>query len=164
MNRKNILVTALSTCLIIAVACNSNSGNNGSSDTATTSDNTAGSSASGSEGSNPKGIGPHQNVELTHPLDEKMIAAGKNEYDVKCASCHKLSDERLVGPGWKGVTDRRTPEWIMNFVTNTEEMIEKDTAAQNMLEVCLVKMPNQGLSETDARNVLEYMRKNDNKQ
>ena len=163
MNRKNILVTALSTCLIIAVACNSNSDNSGSSDTATTSDNSAGSAA-GNEGSNPKGIGPHQNVELTHPLDEKMIAAGKNEYDVKCASCHKLSDERLVGPGWKGVTDRRTPEWIMNFVTNTEEMIEKDTAAQNMLEVCLVKMPNQGLSETDARNVLEYMRKNDNKQ
>ncbi len=116
------------------------------------------------EGSNPKGIGPHQNVELTHPLDEKMIAEGKNVYDVKCQSCHKLSDERLVGPGWKNVTDRRTPEWIMNFVTNVDEMLEKDTAAQNMLEVCLVKMPNQGLSEADARAVLEYMRKNDGKQ
>jgi cytochrome c551/c552 len=85
-------------------------------------------------------------------------------YDVKCASCHKLSDEKLVGPGWKNVTDRRTPEWIMNFVTNTEEMIAKDTAAQNMLEVCLVKMPNQSLAETEARDVLEYMRKNDGKQ
>jgi mono/diheme cytochrome c family protein len=162
MTRKNILVTALSTCLLIAAACNSNSGNSDQNgDTATTSDNKAGSA---SEGTNPKGIGPHQDVQLTHPLDEKMIAAGKNEYDVKCASCHKLTDERLVGPGWKGVTDRRTPEWIMNFITNTEEMIEKDTAAQNMLEICLVKMPNQGLSETDARNVLEYMRKNDGKQ
>jgi hypothetical protein len=163
MTRKNILVTALSTCLLIAAACNSNSGNsNSGSDSATASENNAGSGTS--EGTNPKGIGPHQNVQLTHPLDEKMIAAGKNEYDVKCASCHKLTDERLVGPGWKGVTDRRTPEWIMNFVTNTEEMIEKDTAAQHMLEVCLVKMPNQGLSETDARNVLEFMRKNDGKQ
>jgi cytochrome c551/c552 len=93
-----------------------------------------------------------------------MIAEGKTVYDVKCASCHKLSDERLVGPGWKGVTDRRTPEWIMNFVTNTEEMLQKDTAAQNMLEICLVKMPNQNLSETDARNTLEFMRKNDGKE
>ena len=33
-----------------------------------------------------------------------------------------------------------------------------------MLEVCLVKMPNQGFSQSDARNVLELMRKNDNKQ
>jgi hypothetical protein len=52
----------------------------------------------------------------------------------------------------------------MNFVTNVDEMLEKDTAAQNMLEVCLVKMPNQGLSEADARAVLEYMRKNDGKE
>lgn len=160
MNRKTFFA-AFTSCLLIAAACNSNDGNSG---TAASADNNAGTSEAASSGANPKGIGPHQNVQLTHPLDEKMIAAGKNEYDVKCASCHKLTDERLVGPGWKGVTDRRTPEWIMNFITNTEEMIEKDTAAQNMLEVCLVKMPNQGLGETQARNVLEYMRKNDGKQ
>ena len=163
MTRKNILATALGTCLLIAAACNSNSGNTSQSGDSAATSESAGSSGA-AEGTNPKGIGPHQNVQLTHPLDEKMVAAGKNEYDVKCASCHKTTDERLVGPGWKGVTDRRTPEWIMNFITNTEEMIEKDTAAQNMLEVCLVKMPNQGLSETDARNVLEFMRKNDGKQ
>ena len=116
------------------------------------------------EGTDPKGIGKYQKVELTHPLDEKMIATGKNVYEVKCASCHKLSDEKLVGPGWKGVTGRRTPEWIMNFVTNTEEMIQKDTAAKNMLEVCLVKMPNQSLTEADARGTLEYMRQIDGKQ
>ncbi len=51
----------------------------------------------------------------------------------------------------------------MNFVTNTDEMIEKDPAAQKMLEECLVRMPNQNLSEQDARSVLEFMRKNDNK-
>ena len=93
-----------------------------------------------------------------------MIASGQNIYNVKCSSCHKTTGEKLVGPGWKGVTDRRQPEWIMNFVTNTEEMIEKDTAAQNLLEVCLVKMPNQALSDDDARSILEFMRKNDGKQ
>ena len=40
-------------------------------------------------------------------------------------------------------------------------MINKDTKAQAMLEICLVRMPNQGLSDDDARNVLEFMRKND---
>ena len=162
MNRKHVLAMAFSTCLLIT-ACNSNSGSsNGSSDSATSSESRSSSTAA--EGTNPKGIGPHQNVQLTHPLDANMVAAGQKIYDVKCGSCHKTTDEKLVGPGWKGVTDRRTPEWIMNFVTNTEEMVEKDIAAQNMLEVCLVKMPNQGLSESDARSVLEFMRKNDNKQ
>lgn len=160
MNRKKILLTILSGAIFFAVACNSNSDKSkeGTSDSSTT------STAATNEGSNPKGIGTHQNVQLTHPLDEKMIATGQNIYNLKCSSCHKLTNEKLVGPGWKGVTDRRTPEWIMNFVTNTEEMLEKDTAAQNLLEVCLVKMPNQNLSETDARSMVEFMRKNDGKQ
>lgn len=160
MNRKHILIGLLCSGMVVAIACNnSGSDNKGATETTTPTDNTA-----ANEGSNPKGVGPHQNVQLTHPLDEKMIAEGQNVYNVKCASCHKLSDERLVGPGWKGVTDRRTPEWIMNFVTNTDEMLEKDTAAQNLLEICLVKMPNQNLTEADARATLEFMRKNDGKQ
>lgn len=160
MNNKHFFTGLLSVLLALTVACNSNSDAGSSSDSTGSADNTG----AGTEGSSPKGIGKYQNVELTHPLDENMVTAGKNIYDVKCSSCHKVTGERLVGPGFTGVTDRRTPEWIMNFVTNTEEMLAKDTAAQTMLEVCLVKMPNQGLSETDARSVLEFMRKNDGKQ
>jgi len=159
MNQKFLLCSIALSGLIIFQACNS--GTNSSDKTA--SDSNA-SSNNSSVSTNPKGIGKYQNVQLTHPLDEKMVVAGKNIYDVKCASCHKTTGEKLVGPGWKGVTDRRTPEWIMNFVTNTDEMIEKDTAAQKLLEVCLVKMPNQSLAEADARSVLEFMRKNDGKQ
>jgi hypothetical protein len=149
------------TCMFVSCGSNENQ-ENGKANSSTPEAGSAGPSA-GSDGTDPKGIGPHQNVELTHPLDSKMIAEGQGVYDLKCASCHKLTDEKLVGPGWKKVTDRRTPEWIMNFVTNTDEMIQKDTAAQNLLEVCLVKMPNQNLTESDARSVLELMRKNDGK-
>jgi mono/diheme cytochrome c family protein len=150
-----ILSTLLTGFTVIGSSCNSSDGSN----TSASPDNST--SASSNEGFDPKGIGPHQNVQLTSSLDETMAVAGQSIYDVKCASCHKLDNEKLVGPGWKGVTERRTPEWIMNFVTNTEEMLEKDTAAQNLLGVALVKMPNQNLSETEARAVLEFMRKND---
>ncbi|SHN42432.1 cytochrome c family protein [Chitinophaga sp. CF418] len=110
-----------------------------------------------------KGVGKFTNVQLTHPLDEKMIAAGQQTYDIKCASCHKTTGEKLVGPGWKGVTDRRTPEWIMNFITNTDEMLNKNAEAQAMLEICMVRMPNQNLKDEDARAILEFMRKTDGK-
>ncbi len=108
-----------------------------------------------------KGIGKFTHVDIGPALDAKMAADGNGIYDLKCSSCHKLTKERVVGPGWKGVTQRRKPEWVMNFVTNTDEMINKDPQAQAMLEICMVRMPNQSLSDEDARAVYEFMRKND---
>lgn len=108
-----------------------------------------------------RGEGKHTNVELGAKLDGAMAEAGDKIQAVKCSSCHKLTDEKLVGPGWKGVTTRKKPEWIMNFITNPDPMIDKDPELQAQLELCLVRMPNQGLSDNDARNILEFMRKND---
>ncbi|ULQ56802.1 cytochrome c [Flavihumibacter rivuli] len=108
-----------------------------------------------------KGIGKFSAIELGDKLDAAMATKGEQVYDVKCAACHKLTDEKLVGPGWKGVTQRNKPEWIMNFVTNVDEMLDKDPKAQAQLEICMVRMPNQSLSDDDARHILEFMRKND---
>src|SRR6476620_5076668 len=107
-----------------------------------------------------RGTGKFTHVDVG-ALNEAMAGNGQKVYEVKCASCHKVTDEKLVGPGWKGVTQRHAPEWIMNFVTNTDEMLSKDPKAQAMIEICLVRMPNQNLTDDDARNVYEFMRKND---
>ncbi|RYZ25850.1 MAG: cytochrome c [Chitinophagaceae bacterium] len=100
-------------------------------------------------------------VQLTHPLNAAWVTEGKNIYDVKCQSCHKLTDEKLVGPGWAGLTKRRAPEWIINMITNVDVMLEKDPEAQRLLEECLVRMPNQSLTNDEARKVLEFQRSND---
>lgn len=100
-------------------------------------------------------------VEITTPLNQQWVTSGKGIYELKCQSCHKLTDERLVGPGWKGVTQKREPHWIMNMITNVEMMLEKDAEAQKLLEQCLVRMPNQNISREEARQLLEYMRSND---
>jgi cytochrome c len=109
----------------------------------------------------PKGIGAITEVKLTDPMEQSMIASGKAIYEMKCSACHKLDGVRVVGPGFSGVTNRRRPEWIMNMVTNTDVMLDKDPAAQALLEECLMRMPNQNLSTGDARSVLEFMRQND---
>ncbi len=108
-----------------------------------------------------KGIGEVENVELTEPLDEDMIEMGEAIYQMKCAACHKLTDQRVVGPGWAGITNKRKPEWIMNMVTNVDVMLAEDPEAQKLLEECLTRMPNQNVSIGDARAILEFMRKND---
>ena len=108
-----------------------------------------------------RGEGKFTTVELGATLDQAMATEGQKVAEVKCTSCHKQSDEKLVGPGWKGVTTRKKPEWIMNFITNPDPMIDKDPEVQAQLEICLVRMPNQGLKDDEARAILEYMRKND---
>lgn len=100
-------------------------------------------------------------VKLTTPLDQAMIKTGSDIYDLKCSSCHKLTEDRIVGPGWAGVTKRRKPEWIINMITNVDMMLAEDAEAQKMLEQCLVRMPNQNITKEEARSVIEFMRKND---
>jgi cytochrome c551/c552 len=108
-----------------------------------------------------QGIGKFRDVKIDPTLNMPMVNKGKAVYEMKCSACHKLTDERLVGPGWTGVTSRHRPEWIMNFATNVDEMLNKDPKAQAQLEVCLVRMPNQNLTDEDARSVYEFMRQND---
>lgn len=153
--------------LSLAVALIASCGQNKSTDNSTTD---AGSKAASTEAAstdaNPsydphRGEGKFTKVELAATLDAAKADNGKKIYDVKCGACHKVTDEKLVGPGWAGVTSRHAPEWIMNFITNTDAMINKDPKAQAQLEICLVRMPNQNLTDDDARNLLEFMRKND---
>ena len=100
-------------------------------------------------------------ITLATPLDKSKVTAGHATYELKCQSCHRLTEEKLVGPGWKDVTIRRKPLWIMNMVTNVDMMLETDAEAQKLLELCMVRMPNQNLSKDQAREVLEFMRSND---
>ena len=43
------------------------------------------------------------------------------------------------------------------MITNVEVMLDKDPAAQALLEECLTRMPNQNVSVGDARDILEFM-------
>ncbi len=131
--------------------------------TTSTTETTASSESASSGSYDPKrGLGKYDesNVDVSK-FDATMAAEGKKIAEVKCTSCHKPTEEKLVGPGWKGVTTRQTPYWIMNFITNPDPMINVDPELQKQLEICLVRMPNQGLNETEARQVLEYMREID---
>ena len=145
---------------IFSASCGGGAG----SDTKATSD--ANDATQKSESGNPsydptRGEGKFTKVEVGATLDAAMATNGEKIYGVKCSSCHKITDEKLVGPGWKGVTARHTAEWIMNFATNTDAMLSKDPKAQAQLEICLVRMPNQNLADDEARALYEFMRKND---
>ncbi|WP_105473858.1 c-type cytochrome [Jejuia pallidilutea] len=105
-----------------------------------------------------KGIGPINSVTLGTQIDKKMVAHGEDVFKKMCTACHR-TDKKFIGPAPKNILDRRTPEWVMNMILNPEEMTQKDPLAKALLiEFNGSPMANQGLSEEDARAVLEYFR------
>lgn len=157
---KKLLSLSIITLIIVAAAsCGGNSDSEKT--TEATSESTTSTDSDNPSYDPHRGEGKFTSVELSPTLDVAKAELGNQVSQVKCSSCHKLTDEKLVGPGWAGVTTRRKPEWIMNFITNTDVMIDKDPEVQAQLELCLVRMPNQNLSDEDARNLLEFMRQND---
>jgi hypothetical protein len=155
MKKKNSILAALFAAALIT-ACGDYDKDNTTGTPATSSQE-----ASSYDPKRGEGKWTAENVNVTANLDQAKASEGEGISSTKCLSCHKLSSEKLVGPGWEGVTKRRTPEWLMNFITNPDPMLDKDPEAQAMLEICLVRMPNQNLSDDEARSILEFMRKND---
>ncbi len=100
-------------------------------------------------------------ITFSNPLNAEWVATGKAIYELKCLACHTLTDKRIVGPGFANVTKTREPAWLMNMILNIEIMLEKDPEAQKLLELCLIRMPDQNVSFDEARAIIEFMRSND---
>ncbi|WP_298493390.1 cytochrome c [uncultured Algibacter sp.] len=105
-----------------------------------------------------KGIGPVKSLALAAEIDQTMVTHGADVYKKMCTACHR-TDKKFIGPAPKGILERRTPEWVMNMILNPEQMTKEDPLAKDLLmEFNGAPMANQGLSEKDARSVLEYFR------
>jgi len=111
---------------------------------------------SANENMDNKGVGPISSIELGD-IDDALAATGKEIYKANCTACHKFG-KKYIGPALKGVTTRRSPEWIMNMMLNPEGMVEEDPIAKALLEEYNAPMSNQQLSEEDARAILEFFR------
>ena len=105
-----------------------------------------------------KGVGPITSVTLDPEIDQTMASKGKEVYDQMCLACHRVG-KKFIGPPPNGILERRTPEWVMNMILNPQEMVQQDPLAKDLLqEFNGSPMSNQGLTEDQARAVLEYFR------
>ncbi|MBT8254599.1 MAG: cytochrome c [Flavobacteriaceae bacterium] len=105
-----------------------------------------------------KGVGPVKSLVLPAEIDQEMVTQGKDVFTKMCTACHR-EDKKFIGPPPTGITERRTPEWIMNMILDPEGMTRNDPLARALLiEFNGSPMANQGLTEEDARAVLEYFR------
>lgn len=102
------------------------------------------------------GIGPISAVSLDE-IDPELAAKGEEVFTTKCSACHKM-DERYVGPPLGDVLERRSPAFVMNMMLNPEEMLQRHPEVRDLLAQYMTPMPDQQLTEDDARAVVEYLR------
>ena len=75
-----------------------------------------------------------------------------------CNACHTVGGGDLVGPDLAGVTERRTEEWLTNWLTAPDQMLASDPDAQAMLaQYNNVPMPNLGLKPDEVAALIAYL-------
>lgn len=76
-----------------------------------------------------------------------------------CSGCHTVGYGDLVGPDLKGVTERRQPDWLRRFLIEPDRMrAEHDPLAIDLDALYPgARMPNLGLSASDAEDLMAYL-------
>lgn len=101
-------------------------------------------------------IGPVEEVKLG-AIDQNLVDQGKKTFQNKCSTCHQL-DKRMVGPALRGVTSRRSPEFIMNMILNPTEMQNEHPVVKKLIAEFGTRMADLGIDREEARALLEYLR------
>ena len=93
-----------------------------------------------------------------------VYASGQNKpaeiFEKNCSICHKISTEKLIGPGLAGITQRRDKAWIVKFVRSSKTLIESGDkiAVQVFNENNKIPMPeHMFLSEADVNGLIDYI-------
>lgn len=104
------------------------------------------------------GIGPvTERVEIGDEIDPGMVDLGRSVYRMKCEACHNL-EGRMVGPQLGDILEKRSPEFVMNFILNPSGMTREHPVGRELLQEYMTPMPFQNVSEEEARAVVEYLR------
>jgi cytochrome c2 len=90
-------------------------------------------------------------------------ADGKAIYKQNCAVCHALTDQKLAGPGLKGIADRAPKgDWLVKWVKNNTKMIKEGDAYANKIYKengnAAMTVFEGVLSDEDINAVVEYIK------
>jgi mono/diheme cytochrome c family protein len=92
--------------------------------------------------------------ELSYPQ-----SPGEAIFKKTCIACHTIGSGRLVGPDLKDVTDKRSEDWLINFIKSSQNMIKSGDpeAVEIFNEYNKLVMLDQNLTDTQVKDVLLYI-------
>ncbi|MCE7062820.1 c-type cytochrome [Dyadobacter sp. CY343] len=87
-------------------------------------------------------------------------AKGETLFKNNCAQCHAVTDERVVGPGLKGVSSRHDFAWLAKWVRNSQAVIASGDPYgvkiyNEYSKAQMTSFPN--LSDDDIKGIFAYV-------
>lgn len=94
-------------------------------------------------------------------VNASEVTEGESLFKTKgCSACHGWG-VRLSCPDLKGVTLRRTSAWMQHQILHPDVMTKTDPISHGLMAVYALQMPNQGLTQDQALEVIEYLKNRD---
>jgi cytochrome c551/c552 len=97
-------------------------------------------------------------------VDEALATRGKAVWNKNgCSGCHGIG-KKMAGPDLANISERRSQEWLHQWMKNTKQMLESDSIAKALLaEWKGMKMPQFKLTDEDVDALLHYIAKESQK-
>lgn len=93
-----------------------------------------------------------ETAEFTGPGKQVFMSKG-------CVACHNFGGgDSATGPDLKGVTERRTADWIKKWIDDPAAMLKSDPQAQELSKKYTTHMPKFGLTAEEIDQVIEYFK------
>jgi len=93
--------------------------------------------------------------------DEAKAKVGEALFQNKgCSACHGFG-KRISCPDLQGVALRRTAKWMEYQILHPDVMTKQDPTARALFAQYSMQMPKQGLTEDEARAVIEFLKHKD---
>ena len=94
-------------------------------------------------------------------VDAAKAGQGEKLFQTKgCSTCHAFG-KKVTCPDLAGVSRRRTAAWMENQILHPEVMTKEDPIAHDLFAKFSLQMPNQKLTDDEARAVIEFFKHKD---
>ncbi len=112
------------------------------------------------QGNNAQSTAESEANEVQKVALSQAALEGKTLFKINCAQCHLMTNEDLIGPGMKGITEKHKQDWIVSFIKNSQAMIaagdEKAIAIYEKYYKTV--MPSFNFDETEINQLLAYLK------
>ncbi len=90
-------------------------------------------------------------------FNPSMAQDGEAIFKSKCAACHRVDGKKLVGPGLGNIKDKRSQEWLISWIKDSQKLIASGDADAVAVYEEYSKIAMQGFPELSDAEIVAML-------